>query len=193
MFTRLHGIHHRVLFLLGFALATATIPAIAADAPPKVDAKAADFELPTLSGDKFQLSKAAASGPVVLVVLRGYPGYQCPICNRQVGEFLQQAEKFKTAGASVVFVYPGPAKDLRERAQEFYRDKTIPDHFHLLIDADYAFTNRYGLRWEAPRETAYPAAFLIDKELKVKFEKVSDSHGGRTKPEELLKLLSAKN
>jgi peroxiredoxin len=125
----------------------------------------------------------------VLVVLRGYPGYQCPICNRQVGEYLQKAELFKAAGASVAFVYPGPAKDLELRAKEFYADKTIPEHFLLVTDSDYTFTNKYGLRWDTPRETAYPATFVIQKDQKIAFARVSRSHGGRTKPEEALKAL----
>lgn len=46
-------------------------------------------------------------GPVVLVVLRGFPGYQCSFCNCQVEEFTSHASEF--AGASVLMVYPGPA------------------------------------------------------------------------------------
>ena len=45
--------------------------------------------------------------PVVLVVLRDFPGHQCPLCNRQVAEFTSHASEF--VGASVLMVYPGPA------------------------------------------------------------------------------------
>jgi hypothetical protein len=32
------------------------------------------------------LSTELAHGPVVLVMLRGWPGYQCPFCTRQFGD-----------------------------------------------------------------------------------------------------------
>jgi len=162
-----------VLAMNLMALCFTAASAVAAEAPPKVGDKAADFELPAMAGGKVRLSKVTEPGPVVLIVLRGYPGYQCPICNRQVGEFLQQAEQFKAAGANVIFVYPGPAKDLELRAKEFYADKTIPDHFLLVTDPDYTFTNKYNLRWDAPRETAYPATFVIQKDQKITFANVS--------------------
>ena len=182
-----------VLTLLAVVLSWSVTPVklLAADRPPKVGDTAEDVEWPSLSGGKVQLSEMATKGPVVLVVLRGFPGYQCPICNRQVADFLKQADKFKAAGAQVVLVYPGPSKNLDTRAKEFYGDKTIPDHFRLVLDPDYAFTKKYGLRWDAANETAYPSAFVILKDRKVAFANVSKSHGGRTKPEETLKALEA--
>jgi peroxiredoxin len=65
--------------------------------------------LTTLDRKPVQLSQRLAEGPVVLVVLRGWPGYQCPICTRQVGEFIARAEQLKAAKARVMLVYPGPA------------------------------------------------------------------------------------
>lgn len=165
---------------------------MAADQAPQVGDKAADFELDSVTGAKVELSKVAAQGPVVLIVLRGFPGYQCPVCNQQVGQYLAQAEKLKAAGAQVLLVYPGPADGLAKKAQEFINDKTIPAHFQLLVDPDYAFTNAYHLRWDAAGETAYPSTFVIQKDLKVVFSKVSQEHGGRSKPEEVLKVLSKK-
>jgi len=47
----------------------------------------------------------------------------------------------------------------------------------------------WNLRWEAPQETAYPSTFVIDKEGKIRFAKVSKSHGGRTKSGEILKVV----
>jgi peroxiredoxin Q/BCP len=165
---------------------------MAAETPPQVGDKAADFELTSVTGAKVQLSKVASQGPVVLIVLRGFPGYQCPLCNRQVGQFLKEAEKFKAAGAQVLLVYPGPSQGLTEKAQEFIANKTIPDHFQLLLDPDYVFTNAYHLRWDAAGETAYPSTFVIQKDLQVVYRKVSQEHGGRSKPEEVLKALMVK-
>jgi len=163
--------------------------AVAANGPPMVDEKAKDFELKSITGDKVSLSGIAEQTPVVLVVLRGFPGYQCPACNQQVVQFLEKAEKFKDAGVQVLIVYPGPARDLARHAQQLVRDKTIPDHFHLLLDPDYSFTKAYQLRWNARNETAYPATFVIQQDLQITFAKVSKSHGGRTMPDEVLKAL----
>lgn len=163
---------------------------IAAEAMrPVVGTEAKDFELADLAGTKHSLANTVKNGPVVLMVLRGYPGYQCPVCNKQVGQYLAAADKFKAKGATVLMVYPGPSKDLEKHAAEFVSGKTIPSGFHLLIDPDYTFTNAYDLRWEAPNETAYPSTFVIGKDRKVTFAKISKGHGDRAAAEDVLKAL----
>ena len=184
--------HHRILKSGSPSLVLLLVIcgfSIAADAPPKRGQIAKNFELKSVRGDQIKLTDVVKQGPVVLVVLRGFPGYQCPVCNQQVGQLLAQAEKFKSAGAQVLLVYPGPSPDLAKRAQEFIKDKTIPDHFQLLLDPDYSFIKAYHLRWNAPPETAYPSTFVIGQDGKVVFAKISSEHGGRTKPDEILKFL----
>src|ERR1700680_3717359 len=131
-----------------FVLAAA-LPLFAA-APPLVGEKAPDFALSTPEGKSVRFSELVAKGPVVLVVLRGYPGYQCPYCNRQVQDFIQKSQGFAEAGTRVVFVYPGPPQDLGAKASEFLADKKLPANFDLVLDPGYEFTNMYGLRWNAP-------------------------------------------
>ncbi len=157
--------------------------------PPRVGGRAADFTLADLVGEKVRLSRVARTGPVVLVVLRGYPGYQCPYCTRQVGELIGQSEAFAAAGATVLLVYPGPAEGLTPRAAEFAPGSEFPRHFRLLVDPGYAFTNAYGLRWEAESETAYPATFIIDSGRIVRFARVSRTHGERTPVTDVLAAL----
>ncbi|MDA0834436.1 MAG: peroxiredoxin family protein [Planctomycetota bacterium] len=159
----------------------------------KVGDTAPDFELVSHAGETVTLSDLVEDGRVVLVVLRGYPGYQCPLCNKQVSDFLQQAKKFKQHGVQVAFVYPGTSTGLSDRAQEFLGEKKLPEGFHLLIDADYEFTNEYGLRWDAVRETAYPSTFVIEKDQTISFVKISNSHAGRTSTKEILKELADNN
>lgn len=160
-----------------------------AEKPPAVGDKAPDFELLSLQGDKVELAKCVKNGPVVLVVLRGHPGYQCPLCTKQFAEFLKTADEFKARHATVLFVYPGPADKLKEYAQEFTKGKESPDHFQFLLDPNYNFTTVYSLRWDAKNETAYPSTFIIDKDQKITFAKVSKTHGGRTKAGEILEAL----
>lgn len=159
----------------------------AAAAAPKAGDKAEDFELKSFAGSEVKLSTIAKENKnVVLIALRGYPGYQCPLCNRQVASFIDQAEKFKSAGSTVVFVYPGPSDGLTRHAEEFIKGKSIPDGFHLLLDPDYKFVDSYKIRWNEVNETAYPATFVIDGDLKITYAKVSEGHDGRTTPKEVL-------
>lgn len=157
--------------------------------PPKVGETAKDFTLDSIAGKSVKLSELTDQGPVILLVLRGYPGYQCPICTRQVGEYLRHAKKFEEAGATVVMIYPGPADNLKKYADEFVKNQVFPKHFQMLIDPGYKFTNAYGLRWDAPRETAYPSTFVVDEDRKVRFALISKSHGGRSSAVKVLKAL----
>ncbi len=153
----------------------------------KVGDTAPDVEFQPLQGDqKVKLSSLAADGPVVLVVLRGWPGYQCPICFRQMGSLVSHADDFKRLGAKVVLVYPGPADELAGHAKDFLKGTELPEPFVMVIDPDYAFTNLYHLRWDEPRETAYPSTFVLDPNRVVKFRKTSFSHGDRSQTDDVL-------
>ncbi|HVX62107.1 MAG TPA: peroxiredoxin family protein [Pirellulales bacterium] len=161
----------------------------AAKVPLAVGDQAPDASLPDLHGDEVGLKKLFAAGPVALVVLRGYPGYQCPLCNRQAGELLARAEDFSKAGAQVVMVYPGSAKQLDEHARQFIAGKKFPAHYRFLLDPDYRLVEAYGLRWNAPQETAYPSSFVVNRQGEITFAAVSRSHGGRTPAAELIKAI----
>ena len=163
---------------------------VAAAEPPKVHDKAPDFHLRAIGGGTVQLSEALQNGPVVLVVLRGYPGYQCPFCNRQVQDYFSKAADFDRAGARVLLVYPGPGDQVDQRAAEFLAGRTLPANFSLLLDPDYTFTNLYGLRWDAPRETAYPSTFILDRRGVIQFAKIAKEHGGRTTAADMLAELA---
>ncbi len=165
---------------------------LTAATPPPVGSKAPDFSLRSVHDNSVRLSDLTAKSPVALIVLRGYPGYQCPFCQRQVQEFVEKAQAFSDAGVQVVFVYPGPPAQLNSRADEFLQGHNFPASFQMLLDPGYEFTNLYGLRWDGPKETAYPATFLIDGHGIVYFEKIVKLHGGRTTAAEIIDLLPKK-
>ncbi len=174
---------------IALALLVCAVPlALHAAVPPKVGEKAPDFVLKTLNDQSVRLSDLTAKGKVVLIVLRGWPGYQCPVCDRQVQDFIQSAEAFEKAKAQVIFVYPGPAGELKAHATEFksMKGRQWPKEFLYLIDPDFNMVNSYGLRWDAPNETAYPSTFILDTTSKVRFAKISQSHGDRTKATDVL-------
>ena len=178
----------------GGIAALASVSALAAFAanPPKVGDKAPDFTLSALDGKKVKLSDMTKKSPVTLIVLRGFPGYQCPICTAQVGELMANSDKFAQSNTPVLLVYPGPSEELQKRANEFVSGKDLPKNFTLVIDPDYKMVNQYGLRWDAPRETAYPSTFVLDKGGKIVFSKISMGHAGRTKSAEILAAIPKK-
>ena len=168
------------------ALSLQTSPAATT---PVVGDAAPNFTLNTLEDKPVELKQLTAKKPVVLVVLRGWPGYQRPICTRQVQDFTRKAADFAARGAQVVMVYPGPAADLKTHAAEFLQNKEWPRDFLFVIDPDYTFTNVYGLRWDAKSETAYPSTFIIATDNKVRFAHVSKQHGDRVDSTAALKAL----
>ena len=174
----LFGLGQRVAIVL-VASATFAGHLSAADTPPKRGDRAPDFTLNTLEGRSVALASLVTESAVVLVVLRGWPGYQCPVCARQVQDFAARAADFHDRQARVVMIYPGPAEALKAHAREFVQNKEWPAAFTLLLDPDFAFTKAYGLRWDAKKETAYPATFIIERGGTVRHAHVSQSHGNR--------------
>jgi peroxiredoxin len=68
--------------------------------------------------------------------------------------------------------------------------RMMPANVQLVIDPDYTFVDAYGLRWDAPRETAYPSTFLIDKAGIVRWTKISRTHGDRSRARDVLAELT---
>jgi peroxiredoxin len=166
----------------------------ALESVPGIGQKAPAFSLSTPAGQIVELGSLTRKGSVVLVVLRGYPGYQCPYCVRQVHDFVENADKFASSGTQVLLVYPGPPAELDQRAKEFLsKENPLPANVILVIDPNYKFTNQYGLRWDAPNETAYPSIFLIDRNDIIFYRKVSHGHGDRTTASDVLKELQNAN
>src|SRR6201988_4453383 len=122
-FERAHGfarvqINRTVLFVLG-AIWVLSIGVSAFAETPPLGAKAPDFTLSTPSGKAIRMSGVQEGHDLVLVVLRGFPGYQCPYCMKQVHDFVEHASDFAAKKTRVLLVYPGPPGDLDQHAREF--------------------------------------------------------------------------
>ena len=182
--------HNTLASLVAFACIVLAVSSASAQTPPAVGSKAPDFTLETPTGHSVSLADMRAKGTVVLVLLRGYPGYQCPYCTKQVHDFIEHSTDFAAKKANVLFVYPGPPAALDQRAKEFLtKQADLPSNMNLVIDPDYKMTNLYGLRWDAPQETSYASTFILNKSGKILFEKVSHSHGDRTSAQDVLDQL----
>ncbi|QDV68985.1 AhpC/TSA family protein [Rosistilla carotiformis] len=184
------------------ALIAVLIPAtVQAESPAPVQAAkktlavgqtAKDFQLKSVGGElsgEVKLSDVNADGKVVVVVLRGFPGKQCPACSAQVGDFVKNASKFAAKNAKVLLIYPGPKSQLDQRAGEFLQGTKLPTPLTFLLDPGYTFTDAYGLRWDAPRETAYPTTLVLDESGEIQFVKISETHRGRASAAEVLEAL----
>ena len=169
-------------------------------APPAVGTEAPGFTLQTPKGETVRLGEQVADGPVVLVVLRGWTGSHCPACTSQVADLLKHRQEITRHAEHVVLVYPGItggpgiAGGLGQRAGEFLAQDDhpqLPDPVTLVLDPDYSMINAYGLRWNAPKETAYPTTMVIDGEGIVRWMKTSETHKGRASAKEVLAALRA--
>lgn len=179
-----------LMLVLTAMISSGSVPLRAqASNSPGVGDRARDFTLARLDGKRIHLAELMKEGPVVMLMLRGWVGYQCPICNKQVGDFLGHATEFQAAGVNVVMVYPGEAGLVQGKAEDFVTGKTLPEKFHFAVDPDLKVVNQYGLRWNAPNETAYPSTFVFDKHGVVRFVKISRSHGDRSAAVDVLPIV----
>ena len=187
-------ISHIFIFLSALLLSSSIVYTKDLKIGPEEGSKIGEITGTTIYGADFKLSKLVEKGSVVLVMLRGFPGNQCPICSTQVAGYIAKAEAFEAQrNTPVVFIYPGKVKNLEKRAKEFtapLEEKIdLPNNLIFVLDQDYKITNQLKLRWNDPNETAYPAAFVIDHDGYIQFAKVSDNHGDRATADEVLEFL----
>ena len=179
----------RLLSLPALVLALTGLPSLAAT--PGVADHAPDFTLATPGGTALPLSSLTAQGRVVLVLLRGYPGYQCPYSLQQFNDFQQAAAQFAALGTQVLFIYPGTSSNLASEATAFAPAGSMPDNIHLVIDPDFAVTSLYGLRWNAPGETSWPSTFIIEKSGSIYSAQIGKSHGDHPTAADVLAAINA--
>lgn len=159
-------------------------------AQQQVGARVIDFELPRADRDDFlRLSDEYSEGPVVVIVLRGHPGYQCPICRQQVSSLANRARSLSKQANRVILVYPGESERLKQHAKRFLGSRKLPDPLVVVRDDAMDLVHQWGLRWHARNETAYPATYVIDRNGRIRWKKVSQSHAGRSTVEEILEAL----
>ena len=156
----------------------------------EIGQRAPDFELPLVGENRFlNLQDEYRKGPVVVIVLRGYPGYQCPLCKNQFNAVVNRAKALEAETGLVALVYPGKTEQLAKQAERFLSSRRLPDPITLVRDDNLQMVNDWGLRWNTRGQTAYPATFVIDKNGRIAWKKVSTSYAGRSTVEEILREL----
>lgn len=160
------------------------------DNQPGIGQRAPDFELPLVGQKKFlSLREQYRNGPVVVIVLRGYPGYQCPTCKNQFNAVVNRAKALSSESKCVVLVYPGNADQLEKNSKRFLGSRKLPHPIKVVRDDDMEMVKEWGIRWEARNQTAYPATFVVDQNGRIAWKKVSNTSAGRSTVEEILREL----
>lgn len=182
-----------IWMMLAWTMTSVSVDCFASDVlieQQKVGERIHDFELPIVGKKGYlTLSDEYREGPVVVIVLRGYPGYQCPICTRQVASLANRSSALKSLAAKIVLVYPGDVDDLQRRAEQFKGTRRLPEPMILVRDNQMKMARKWGLHWDKHHETAYPATYVVDRNGDIRWKKVSTSHAQRSTVEEILKEL----
>ena len=186
----------RVAICLISTLFAATAPVDGANSSLKpqqqVGERVTDFNLPVVGGEHYvTLSEEYKQGSVVVVVLRGYPGYQCPICTRQVSALSNRAKSLAKDAHRVILVYPGESSDLKKRAEAFLGARKLPPPMVMVRDDNMDLIRQWGLHWDKRMETAYPATYVIDSNGIIRAAHVDKDYTKRMEPADILAALRA--
>ncbi len=190
-----------------FAATSLAAGAIKADDAP---AKAEDVSplligenIPTLTlqtddGTSFDLNKAVAAKPTVLVFYRG--GW-CPYCSLQLQGLMKVEEDLLAMGYQVLAVSTDSPENL---AKTKTKEKL---NYTLLSDADLTAAKQFGIAFQAPKNyqsflpkssggknvnslLPVPAVFLIDQKGIIRFEYINPNFKERMSGE-MLKVVAA--
>lgn len=152
--------------------------AVAADAFPRTYVDAA--------GQPLDLARYRGVKPVVVVVMRGFPGFVCPNCSAQTSRLIRNYPEFARRGAELLVVYPGPKDSLAAFVAQSRREAdnaAVP--FPLLLDPDFAAVNKLGIRADLAR----PSTYVLDKAGEVRFAYVGASTADRPSVKAMLDQL----
>lgn len=155
--------------------------------------------LPDMSGNNFDLNKAVADKPTVLVFYRG--GW-CPYCSMQLSGLQEALPELEKLGYQLIAVSTDAPEGLMESAS---KEKL---NYTLLSDADLSLSKQFGIAFKAPKGywemlpkttggkdvdllLPVPSVFLLDKTGTIQFEYINPDFKQRLSAE-LLKVV-AKN
>lgn len=153
--------------------------------PVAVGEAAPDFTLESSAGERVSLSQSLANGPAVLVF---YRGHWCPFCAHQLKELaslVRPGEKVHLFAVSV---------DTQETSRQFASKLGVV--FPLLSDPGHETIDAYGLHdpaydGEAFEGIPHAAVYVVGRDGKVKWARVSDDYKVRPSIAEIRAALAA--
>lgn len=125
---------------------------------------APEFDLENVQGGRFNLVKELKKGPLVLNFYGGGWSLPCVAMLKKIQRILPEFAKRK---GQVVAISP-ESLTLTQRLA-----KSESFTFPLLVDADLATANRYGLlKSKSERPAPYPTFLVVDKERVLRYKRV---------------------
>jgi peroxiredoxin len=137
-------------------------------------------------GSIFNLGEFRGRERLVLVFLRGFPGYVCVACTAQTAAFAAKQKEFEARDAQIIFIYPGhpdTVPTFLEATRNFSSEFELP--FPVLLDVNFAASERFGVKGDL----AKPSAIIIDKGGIVRYAYVGESYDDRPAAPDLLAQL----
>lgn len=142
-------------------------------------------------GEEFDLNRAVAEKPTVLVFYRG--GW-CPYCSRQLSGLQEVAPELEKLGYQLIAVSTDTPEGLMQSATKEKLSYT------LLSDADLTLSKQFGIAYKAPKgywemlpETTggrdvdlllpVPSVFILDKSGVIHFEYINPDFTKRLSPD----------
>lgn len=153
--------------------------------------------LPDAAGKSFDLNKAVAAKPTVLVFYRG--GW-CPYCSRQLSGLQEALPELEKMGYQLIAI----STDVREGLMQSAIKEKLS--YTLLSDADISLSKQFGIAYKAPESywemlpkttggkdtdlmLPVPSVFILDKTGTIRFEYINPDFKQRLSPE-LLKAVA---
>lgn len=159
----------------------------------KLESKADPTTLVGRDGEDVPLSSYQGK-PLVLVFMRGFPGFICPYCTTYTAQIATRYAEIKAAGAEVVVVYPTKEEDAA-KIEEFVRaaneileeegEGAIP--FPVLLDPGTKVVRKYRLEWDLSR----PSTFILDAKGTIRYAYVGKTSDDRPAVDRIVKEVEA--
>ncbi|MGN6214442.1 peroxiredoxin-like family protein [Parafilimonas sp.] len=154
--------------------------------------------LTDVMGKSFDLNKAVAEKPTILIIYRG--GW-CPYCSKQLSGLQQAAPELENLGYQLIAISTDAPEGLTRSATKEKLSYT------LLSDADLNLSKQLGIAYKAPKGywemlpkttggkdsdllLPVPSVFILDKTGTIHFEYINPDFTQRLNPE-LLKTVAA--
>jgi peroxiredoxin len=127
---------------------------------------ALDLTFVDREGHKIDLREFRGKKNLVVVVMRGFPGYLCPYCTAQTARLIENYDKFEQRQAEILVVFPGEKTkipDFVQAAQSTAQNKPLP--FPILLDEDRKVIEQLGIKGSL----AKPSTYILDKKGEIRF------------------------